>query len=336
MGKRFREPAGKTEAEARKKLKARRKEIYGERFVGPSEEKITVEELLDGLLLHLKIKGAKSVTSLKSHLKPVREFFALSRAIDLTTTRVERFIEERLADGKARATVNREVGALKQALNLARKQGRISRLPYLPMLKEDNARQGFFERGEFEAVVSHLREPVASIARFAYLTGWRKGEITSLRWDTVDRAAGEVRLRTSKSGHGRVLPLDGELAELIEQQWTAREYTTPDKVTRLSEFVFHKKGQPVTDFRKAWATACRKAGVPGKLFHDLRRTAVRDMVRAGVPQSVAMTISGHRTVSVFLRYNITSGDDMRAAIRSTEDYRARMPVKSNVAAFHSK
>lgn len=114
-----------------------------------------------------------------------------------------------------------------------------------------------------------------------------------------------------------------------------REYRK-DGMSHLAEFVFHKQGRPVVDFRKAWARACKDAKVPGKLFHDLRRTAVRDMVRAGAPQSVAMAISGHRTVSVFLRYNITSGGDMREAIRRPQEYRATISTARNVAAFPSK
>ena len=129
---------------------------------------------------------------------------------------------ERLKARKARATVNRETGALKQALNLARKQARLTRVPYIPMLREDNARQGFFEHADFEAVVAKLPEPIDDIARFAYLTGWRRGEIVPLRWDAVDRAAHEVRLRTSKNGEGRVLPLDGELWDLMERRWAGR------------------------------------------------------------------------------------------------------------------
>jgi len=250
--------------------------------------------------------------------------------VDITAAHVERYVQQRLAEQKAPATVNREVGALKQALNLARRQGRLSRVPYIAMLREDNARQGFFERAEFETVADSLPDPINDIARFAYFAGWRKGEILPLRWEAVDRSAGEVRLRTSKNGHGRILPLTGELADLIERRWTKREYRTPDGLTHVSEHVFHARGRAVVDFKKAWAKACKAASVEGRLFHDLRRTAVRDMVRAGVPQSVAMAVSGHRTVSIFLRYNITSGDDVREAIRRTQEYRAALPRERNV------
>lgn len=331
-GKRFRESVGDDEAKAKAKLKSRLKEIYGDKFVGPKEEALTVEQLADNLILHLETKGAKAVPSFKSHLKPVKDVFALVRVVDLTTARIERFIKERLEAKKKPATVNRETGALRQALNLARKQGRLTRIPYVPMLGENNARQGFFERADFEAVAAKLEEPITDIARFAYLSGWRKGEILPMTWAAVDRAAREIRLATSKNGQGRVLGYDegSELEDLIDRRWKAREFTTRDKQTGLSEYVFHRRGAPIVDFKKAWGKACKDAKVPGRLFHDLRRTAVRDMMRAGVPQSVAMAISGHKTISVFNRYNITSEDDKREGLRRLQAHRATQPKERKV------
>ena len=163
--------------------------------------------------------------SFESHLKPVREFFALTRAAEVTTALVERFIEERLSAGKARATVNRETGALRQAFNLAarRKPPKLTRVPYVPMLKEDNAREGFVEPAEFELIVANRPSPVDDIARLTYLSSWRKGEILPLRWEAVDRKGCEVRLRTSKNGRPRTLRLTGALWDVIERRWQARE-----------------------------------------------------------------------------------------------------------------
>lgn len=326
-GREIRESAkSRSEADARRLLKKRLKEIHGSRFVGPQEEKLTVDDLLDALITHLETKGAKTVDRLKSHLKPLREWFALTRGVNVTTAEVERYVAERLKAGKARATVNRETGALKQALNLARKQARLTRVPYIPMLREDNARQGFFEHADFEAVVAKLPEPINDIARFAYLTGWRRGEIVPLRWDAVDRAAHEVRLRTSKNGEGRVLPLEGELWDLIERRWAGRTFEQGDGTTKMSEFLFHRSGVPVVDFRKPWNMAFKAAKLPRRIFHDLRRTAVRNMVRAGVPQSVAMSISGHKTVSMFMRYNISNGADKLDALKKTAAHLAAQPT----------
>jgi integrase len=168
----------------------------------------------------------------------------------------------------------------------------------------------------FERVAWHLPEDLADVARFGYHSGWRKGEVQRLTWPDVDRAAGRIVLRRehSKNGEPRVLPLVGELAALIERRWVAREHRTPDGTTALSPFVFHRDGRPVGDFRKAWATACTAAGVAGTLFHDLRRSAVRNLDRAGVSQSVAMALSGHKTASIYRRYRIVAEDDLREAL----------------------
>ena len=116
-----------------------------------------------------------------------------------------------------------------------------------------------------------------------------------------------------------------ELVTVIERRWTAREFSRADGTIGLSEFVFHRNGEPVKEFRNTWATSCRRAGIGKKHFHDFRRTAARNMVRAGVPQTVAMSITGHKTVSMFNRYNITSQEDRRDALRRTAEDRATAP-----------
>lgn len=179
--------------------------------------------------------------------------------------------------------------------------------------------------------VANLPDPINDIARFGYLSGWRRGEIVPLTWDAIDREAREVRLRTSKNGQGRVLPLTDDLWDLIERRWAARSFERKDGTTRLSEFVFHRNGERVVDFRKAWNEASQKAHVRGRLFHDLSRTAVRNMVRAGVAQSVAMSISGHKTVSMFMRYNITSAADKIEALKKTAEHLAAQPTKKQDA-----
>ena len=117
--------------------------------------------------------------------------------------------------------------------------------------------------------------------------------------------------------------LEGDLAELIDRRWESRLFEKDGDI-RVAGLVFHRDGKPVGDFKKAWATACRTAGVPDRLFHDLRRTAARNMVRAGVPERVAMAVTGHVTRSMFDRYNIVSEDDLRMAAQKTT-YVDRLP-----------
>jgi integrase len=135
-----------------------------------------------------------------------------------------------------------------------------------------------------------------------------------MKWSQIDRAAGEVRLWDTKNGEPRVLPLEGELAEIFERRWKAREWKDADNMTRISPLVFHFEGREVGDFRKAWRAACLRAGVVGKKpFHDFRRSAARNMIRAGTPQRVVQQITAHKTAAMFDRYNIVSTDDMRRA-----------------------
>jgi len=140
----------------------------------------------------------------------------------------------------------------------------------------------------------------------------RRGEILALTWANVDRQSQVIRLNKTKNGKRRVLAY-GKLPKLvtvIERQHQAR--LDVGRGSQVTPWLFHRDGKAIRDFRGAWTEACRKAGVD-RLFHDLRRTAVRNLVRAGVPDVVAMTISGHRTRSVFDRYNIVSESDIADA-----------------------
>jgi integrase len=207
-------------------------------------------------------------------------------------------------------------------------------------------------------VITNLPDYLRDFARFAYLTGMRKGEATSLSWKDVQGDVIELRAENAKNGEARAVLLEGELAQLIERRRDARQVRKPNKPVLLSGWIFHRDGKPVGDFRKAWATACCKAGIGellcpnceiavdaqhkcakcsqswtreelkyvGRVFHDFRRTAVRDMVRAGVPETVAMSISGHRTRSMFDRYNITDERDRRQALRAMQEYRQQQSV----------
>jgi hypothetical protein len=191
------------------------------------------------------------------------------------------------------------------------------------MLQERNARHGFFERQQFESVCAKLPAALKGLATFAYVTGGRtKSEILPLTWANVDRAEGIVRLEpdTTKNREGRQFPYGDvpELKAVMDEQWAAHEALK--KAGNICPWVFQcsgkkKQGIPVKNFRRAWLTATKAAGCPGRIPHDFRRAAVRNLVRAGVPEKTAMTITGHRTRSVFDRYHIINEQDQREAVR---------------------
>jgi integrase len=159
---------------------------------------------------------------------------------------------------------------------------------------------------------------------FAYITGWRiKSEILPLEWRHVDFGAGEVRLDAgaTKNREGRIFPFTDDLRALLEAQYA--EHVHLRKRGQVEPRVFFrmvaknrggdKLPRPIRSFNKAWKAACLAAGCPGRIPHDLRRTAVRNMVRRSVPERVAMQLAGHKTRSVFERYNIVSSGDLRTA-----------------------
>jgi len=297
-------------------------------FTTPQHRQLQLGSLLDDLVSDYRVRRVKSIGSVLSHLKPLREHFGDWRALEITFRAIEAYITARRGDQKSNATINRELELLRRALRLAHDRQLLPSIPKVRVLTENNTRQGFFERPDLEAVVAALPAYLQDFTRFAYLTGWRKGEIISLRWTDVDRDSGAIRLRpeAAKTGRGRTVMLEGDLAELIHRRCEARLFETDTNV-RVAALVFHRDGAPVGDFRKAWATACQTAGVPDKLFHDLRRTAARNMVRAGVPERVAMAVTGHVTRSMFDRYHIVSEDDLRMAAQKTTLYVDTLPTK---------
>jgi integrase len=321
----------KTEKEATAAWKALRKEIAAGRYRGPGEERLTVGELLDAYRTDLVTRGAKSMVSYDAHAKAVRDALGHMKAVEVDAHTINRVRQEWLEKGtptgkkkklrkKAEATTDRYLETLRAAYRLAVKQKLIGydRVPYVDLIRPNNRRTGFVDEAVFWKLHEALSpSPVhADVALFAYRSGWRRGEVEGMTWEQVDLSARECRLWDSKNGRGRVLPLEGELWDVVERRQAARRYETKSGPA-LSAFVFHEAGAPLGDWRKRWASACKVAEVPGLIFHDFRRSAVRNLTRAGVASVVAMEITGHRTRSVFDRYNIATTDEAREAIRAT-------------------
>ena len=324
-GREHRESSRSTrEVDAGRLLKKRLGEIGRGRLVGPIEERITFEDLATDFLRDRGIKGERSLRQAKARVAHLRRFFGFDRAVDITTARIRVYVEARLEEAATPATINRDLAALSRIFSLAIQAGRLGTRPHIPRLSEAPPRQGFMEFSEYLAIRQHLPADYQDVLEFGYHSGWRRGEILRLEWRDIDRGAGEIRLRPelSKNKDGRVLVLSDLLRPLIERRWERRALGCP--------LVFTVNGRPVGDWRKTWKRACKVAGLPGKLFHDLRRTVVRNLVRAGVPERVAMSITGHRTRSVFDRYNIVSDADLKQAATRLGDYLASQPTTPTV------
>jgi integrase len=231
---------------------------------------------------------------------------------------------ERHRRAYSNAQINRELTTLKRMFNLARELGKLAYVPYIPLLTENNVRKGFFGVEEFRAVRAHLPHPINAIATFAYLTGWRiDSEVLPLEWQHVDFDAGEVRIWVGddKNDAGRVFVMTDELRALLQAQHA--EHERLQRAGHITPWVFvrmvakgrrgPKSPRRVLSIYKAWKAACSAAGLPGRIPHDFRRSAARNMVRAGVPERVAMKLTGHKTRSIFERYNIVSDGDLASA-----------------------
>jgi integrase len=319
-GKRFEESTGSAkEADAKRLLKLREGDIERGAPITPRMSRLTVNEAIMALLTEYKVNGRRTHGDLKRRLeRHLGPFFGHLRVATVTTADINRYIAKRQEEKAANATINRELSGLKRALTLLVRGGQLLAKPHIPMLREDNVRQGFFEREPFEAMRAHLPTELRPLVTVAYVTGWRvQSELLGLEWRQVDRKACIIRLEpgTTKNRHGRTFDYSEvpEVKTAIDDQWAEHERLR--LAGRLCPLVFHRSGRRIRDFRHAWDAACTAAACPGRLIHDLRRTAVRNLVRAGVPERTAMTISGHKTRSVFDRYDIVSEADIREAGR---------------------
>ncbi|HIJ75240.1 MAG TPA: site-specific integrase [Deltaproteobacteria bacterium] len=283
--------------------------------------RVKFDNLSEDFLSDYRINGKKSLNRAEISVAHLKAFFGNMLVIELDSSKVMKYIEHRMGANISNATINRELAALRRMLNLGAQctPAKVDRVPHISMLKVNNVRQGFFEHSDFTAVRDVLPSYLKGMVTFAYKTGWRKSEITGLKWTDADLKNWTVRLNAgeTKNEKGRIVYLDSELQEILADLWQSRKASG-----KLTEYVFMNTDgtDRIKKFDTAWTTACKRVGIPGKLFHDLRRTSIRNMVRAGTPEVVAMKISGHRTRSVFDRYNIVSEEDLKQAAMRQEEY----------------
>jgi len=285
-------------------------------------DQVLIRELLDDVLVSdiadSTRKNWRLVTN--AHLLP---FFGHIRASHLTTNHLEEYRAKRLGQGVSDATCNRELCVLRTAVNNARKRGKVFGVPYFAMRAETTVRTGFLLDGDYAKVrdsITCLTVRLAFVV--AYHCGLRKGELLQIKWNQVDLVSGFIDLtpETTKTREGRRIPiLRGDMMDLLVEAKRLRDEEWP-----TCQSVFNRNGKRVIDFRTVWQNAVAAAGVPGLHFHDLRRTAARNMRNDGIPQAIAMKITGHRTDAMYRRYAIISDDDLAIAKRLMEEKRNRI------------
>ncbi len=295
----------------------------------------TLADLKQAASLHYQLNRPKSLKRFRTIAAHFERLLGADCPLeDLTYQRLLGYLQSRLNEGAAPATARHELAMLKRGWKELERAG-ISRPPCFPVIAVRNARQGFFEEQQIEAVIRHLPAYLRLLIGFLSLTGWRRGEATGLQWPRVNFEAQTVRLEAgeTKNGRARLFPFGSfpELRQLLKDQRKV--------VTRLEQqlkkpvpWVFPRGegykfrvplGSRIGNFRKLWARACAAAGCPGRLVHDLRRSAVRRLTRAGIARSIAKKLSGHLTDCVFERYDIVNEADLLAAVKKLSAFRRK-------------
>ena len=301
-------------------------------FLGDAK-KVSYEEMRAALLQNYVERGNRSLMTMEDGsetiwgLKSLDEFFKGYPASKITTDAARAFTQKRLADGAANGTINRSLALLRRMIAIAHEDGKIQNKPKIRLLKAGAPRKGFLPREKFDQLLSHIPAQTKPLIVFLYYCGVRLGEALQITWEQVDLPGAVIRLEgeQTKNSDPRTVPL-------------------PDVLIRSLEVVKEKSGTVFdgTNLRKIWQTACAAAGLgtltkiegiadpryTGLLVHDLRRSAIRNLVRAGVTEKIAMAISGHKTRSVFDRYNIVDVQDVVQAMRKVQDSTPKVPVQS--------
>lgn len=326
-GKQIRKPVGSAKkSDALKMLREHLEASTGGTLITGLGERFRLDDMAELLRRDYRLNQRRSISRIDPSIRHLTDYFGNCRAMDIADHDVDAYVDKRLQEDKvANATVKYEISLLRRMFRLARKILSGYR-PEFPNIRVNNTRTGFFEEPDFRKLLAHMEDDLKAPAEFAYLTGWRvRSEVFPLKWTQVDLQAGEIRLEpgTTKTDEGRTF-IFGVLPELDDLIRTQRELTDrlQKEQGRIIPWVFHRKGERILDFRKAWRNAVKGAGIAGRIPHDFRRTAVRNLERSGVPRSVAMKLVGHKTESIYRRYAIVARQDLVDGIKRLADYRS--------------
>jgi integrase len=312
--------------EALEQLKLRIAEVTTGAVTGLTPKKTRILELAEDFIRDYKINGKTSLDDAEArwrlHLEP---FFGRMKASQVTSVLLNKYVDKRQEAGAANGTINRELAALKRMFNLGHEATppKIFYIPHFPKLAENNVRQGFLEDAQYQKLLESCLEIwFQAIVEVGATYGWRIGELLKLRVNQINLANWTIRLHpgTTKNKEGREVKMTEIVHKLLELCVEGKE---PD------DYVFTRpNGKRVKDFRGTWENACKAAGVPDLLFHDLRRTAARNFRNAGIAEGVIMKIGGWKTRSVFERYAIVAHSDVENALDKLEEQRAQLRAEA--------
>jgi integrase len=319
------------EVEAQKLLFKRQAEVEG--GLAGSPLRVTVSHLLDDLIAEHERLGLSSLRTTKTHAARIRRDIGNLKAAPPPKTPVlirlaRKWQEEKLMP----ATINKHMGTLARAFNFGKETGRIATVPNFPeALPEDNARQTYVAPADVDNIVvqvcagasKHHADPdLADFVDWLHGSSQRWGETASLTWNMFNHTTWELRIpgKKTKNRQPRCIPLDEKvehLREIMVRRLAARRLDCP--------YIFHRDGQRIREFRKAWQSACKRAGFGGTREtgitpHDLRHIAATNMRRAGIPESLIMVIGGWETASMFRRYCINESQEIAANLGKYSDY----------------
>ncbi|MDG2307702.1 MAG: site-specific integrase [Candidatus Binatia bacterium] len=289
-------------------------------------DRVTLGALLDGALEDYETNERRSMRKARTNAAILRAYFGDVPAQAISSADVRRFSkQERTRDlpagsYRSNATINARLRLLKKALRLGVRDRRIAHHTSVPLLREPAPRKGFVHDETYDRLMAALPEHLRPVVAIAYETGWRRGVILDRTFDHFDLHRGKNGALRLEPGEGKTgepvdFPVSAELSAMLKEQ-------IRHAPTGCRWLCYRPDGRKVRDFRGAWATACQTAGVPGLMFHSLRRSAARNLDNAGVPQPVAQEAMGMRTDSVWRRYRIVSDRD-RTAMADALDARNR-------------
>ena len=271
---------------------------------------VRVNDLLEMLAADYEAKNRKSLKTVQGHIEVLKAALGSRRAADIRYDELLEFGRSWQRDDLSPATINRRFAALRRAYNLGCRAGRLSSPPAFPSFKEDNVRQGFVDPEDFGRLLQQLPDDgLRDFVEWLGITGQRRGEAMKLQWSYLHKTpkGEELRIPASdtKTGRPRIIPIAGRLVDILRRRRKRRRPPCP--------LIFHRNGQRIWEFRKSWRTAAKAASLD-VLPHDLRRSAIRNLMTTGVDQATAMKVSGHRTADVFRRYQIVTTDDQARAL----------------------